>query len=106
MCKNKETISVWSLLNKISMIMKSEFTTKVGRVNLVSDLILAAVVVAIFTANTFERIAIAIVSIWNVGIMEYLSDASTLTAFIILVIFFVSCLIFLFIYEKIMNRTK
>jgi len=106
MCKNKENFSFWSLLNQVLAAVKSEFTTKAGRVNLVSDIILAAVVVAIFTVNTFEQIAIIVVSIWNPAIMEYLSSADTLTAFIFLVIFSILCLAFLFFYEKILHNPK
>lgn len=106
MSNNKENFNIWSLLSQIPKLIKSEVTTTPGKVNLVSDLVLAAVVVAIFTVNTVERIVIAVVSIWNNEIIEHLSDASTLIAFIILVCFFVTCLIFLYFYERIVPRTK
>lgn len=73
---------------------------------MVSDIVLAAVVVAIFTANTFETITIAIVSIWNPAIIEYLSSADTLTAFILLAVFSVLCLIFVSVYQKIMHNPE
>lgn len=106
MCKDKETHNFWFLLNQIVKTIKSEVTTTFGRVNLISDLVLAAVVVAIFTVDTIEHVAITVVSIWNKEIMEYLSSADTLTALIILVCFFVTCLTFLFIAEKIIRKTK
>lgn len=106
MSKDKRLFTIWPLLNELAKLIKSEVFTTVGRVNLACDLVLAAVVVAIFTANTFERVAIAVVSIWNSTITEYLSDASALTAFIILVLFFAACLVFLYFYEKIISRTK
>ena len=106
MSKNDKAFSIWSLLNQIPKLIKSEVTTTVGKVNLASDLILAAVVVAIFTVNTVEQVAIAIISIWNTEITEHLSDASTLVAFTILVVFFAACLVFLYFYEKIMARAK
>ena len=106
MCKNKEAHNFWSLLKLISKLIKDEVTTPFGRVNLVSDLVLAAVVVAIFTVDTIERIAITVVSIWNQKIMEYLSNADTLIAFIILIVFFAVCLLFLFLSEKFLRKTK
>lgn len=106
MAHKKEAHNEWSFLNQIMKLIKSEVTTTAGKVNLTSDLILAGVVVAIFTANALERITIAIVSIWNNAIIEYLSDASTLVAFAILVGFFVVCLAFLFFFEKILSSRK
>lgn len=106
MSKNDNNLNFWSLLNRLATLIKSEVTTKFGRVNLVSDIILAAVVVAIFTVDILERVAITVVSIWNPAIMQYLSDASVLIAFIILVCFFVVCLIFLLIFEIMARRAK
>lgn len=101
MIGNNQDFNMWSLLNRVLNVIKSEVTTVAGRVNLISDLVLAAVVVAIFTADALERIAIAFASIWNQKIIEHLSNADALTAFIILFVFFIICLIFLFIAEKI-----
>ena len=70
MCKNNEAPNIWSLLNLVSHLIKSEVSTPFGRVNLVSDLVLAAVVVAIFTVDTIEHVSIAFVSIWNQEIFE------------------------------------
>lgn len=106
MGKKKEETNIWSVLNQIPKIIKSEFTTTAGKVNLVCDLLLAAVVAAIFAANTFERVVIAVVSIWNSGITEYLSSADTIVALLILVGFFIACLIFVHIAEKFTTSTK
>ena len=106
MSEKKEKLNIWSLLKELSKLINKEVTTTAGKVNLISDLALAAVVATIFAVDTFERIAIAIVSIWNPKIMEYLSSADTLTAFIILVGFFVLCLIFLFFSERVKRKAK
>lgn len=106
MSKNSKTPNIWSLFGSIPRLISGEFTTKFGRMNLVCDLVLAAVVVAIFTVSTFERIAIVIASIWNKEITEHLSNAETLTAFILLVGFFIVCLIFVYISEKIISSKK
>ena len=106
MCKNKDALGFWSFLNHVATTIKSEFTTKVGRVNLISDMVLAAVVVAIFAANTFEQITSIVVSIWNPNIMEHLSSADALIAFILLVVFSALCLVFLFFYDKLVNDSK
>ena len=106
MCKNKENSQAWPLLSQIVKLIKSEVTTAAGRMNLISDIILAIIVLGVFTANTLERIAITVVSVWNPEIASHLTSADTLIAFIILVGFFVLCLIFLYVYEKMKDGTK
>ncbi len=106
MGKKKNEANIWSVLSQIPKLIKTEFTTTTGKVNLACDLILAAVVAAIFAANTFERAVIAVVSIWNSGITEYLSSADTIVALLILVGFFMVCLVFVHIAEKLKTNNK
>ena len=101
MCKSSNNQKLWPLLAKILDLIKNEVTTTAGKVNLISDLILAAVVATIFVASSFETIALAIISIWNNALTDYIFDANSLIAFAILVFFFVVCLIFLYIMKKI-----
>ena len=106
MSKNKETINIWSLLSKIPKLILSEVTTTFGRVNLISDLVLAAVVISIFTVDTIERVAIIFASIFNDELTQHISNAEPLIAFIILVVFFAACLSFVYFSEKIIHRAK
>lgn len=106
MSEKKENHRFWALLGKIFTLLKKEVTTTIGRVNLASDLVLAAVVVTVFTANTVERAIFAIISIWNPEIEQHLSDANTLIAFMLFVAFTVICLVFIYFSEKITSHSK
>ena len=106
MCKKKGNRSFWALLGKMVALLKKEITTTIGRVNFAFDIVLAAVVATVFTANTVERILFSVISIWNPEIERYLSDTNTLVAFIIFAVFSVICLWFIYFSEKIISHSK
>lgn len=87
-------IKLLGLFKYIAKMVKNEFTTVPGRINLLTIIVMGAVLATVFAANALERVAIALFSIWNPGLTQYLSDSTSLVAFIILAVIACICICF------------
>ncbi len=104
--KKKETSTslFMQLLEKMTAIIGKEFTSTIGKVNLISDMILAAIVVLLFVADKTVQLAITISSIFNQDLTQYLSAKTSIHALVLLMIFFILCIVFIVIDTKLRER--
>lgn len=97
MCKKKESSPFWKLLEDIINAIKQEVVTPFGRVNLIVDIVLAAIVVLVFSADRIERFFIIFLSERTPELLKYLSEAETFHAFLVFAFFSILCVIFMFL---------
>jgi len=102
--KETSTSLFMQLLEKITAIIGKEFTSTIGKVNLISDIILAAIVVLLFVADKIVQLATIISSIFNQDLTQYLSAKTSLYALVLLMVFFILCIVFIVIDTKLREK--
>jgi len=91
----KGNTGVYKFFSKVLSMISKEMNSTAGKVNLISDVILAAVIITYLLTNTVATVSRIICSIFNPDITKYTSDSSIIIMLLILVAFFIVCLFFI-----------